>query len=650
MDILMANAFDEVFQETVIAPPVAQDTITTPTGEGNAFDTVFDQAPPPIPAPPKTLGGRLQERGGTIIEEAKKGFGLESITSPDVNIPHLGRLRGFRAKNRITGQVLAGLGDIAGEGLKAVASAVTPEAVKETAKDFLKDVGSGVDFIMSAPEEQLEGGEIATKRGLESLQGGFETYQELKSQNPEIAKDIESFFNIALNFPVAFGAKTVGKETFDIVGDVANIAGKKTVQQLDNQIEQEVKRGILKGIKPSGVGKTTFQQRKKFTDKSRNAVENIIAEKNNLRFIDDDGLEILGKIPENLDEMSQSISQTKASVFSDINKKLTLAGQAEVKGSVNGLLDNLNKMKNNGTFQRLAPDNIRNRVDELITKYEGFKDVGLDVAEIQNDIAFINKGTDAFWKNPTFESSKIASLEEAVARDLRKSLDDAVSSVTDGSVQDLKNAYGSLSTIEKDVANAFLREAKGRGGGIISEFGNVFSSTAALQGILTARPSLTLAAGLGKIAVDINKLSKSSDNLVKKMFKNVDELITKRDNAGFNPKSKLGGNLKGRISRAEREGFESEAQKSIVELGQAPTRPTVTERGFQLTPQETAPLSIPPKRPFQRGAVPIEPKTPIGKLTGDPLIDSKIDIALSTPPALRTAEQKLVIDLIKRKK
>lgn len=98
---------------------------------------------------------------------------------------------------RAGGQVMAGVGDIAGEAAKGLYRTVTPEPVQKG----LATVG---ESILDTEIGQM---------GLKALQAGGEAYGKFKEAYPELAKDIEAATNIAMNAPMVKSLKDVGMAT-----------------------------------------------------------------------------------------------------------------------------------------------------------------------------------------------------------------------------------------------------------------------------------------------------------------------------------------------------------------------------------------------------------------------------------------------------
>jgi hypothetical protein len=571
-----------VFEDALKGQPLAvkEELPTLPVDETTPIDDIFQQAlgeidTPTEVAPEQTFTERIVGRGQERLEK------LEGIESPF--------LTESQRQLRVAGQAIGFAEDIIGESVKSIFKNVLPESLQESIKANISNV-LNTDI-----------GQVA----IGALKSGVETYQAFKADNPETAKDIESVMNVAAFIPVTKFGKPVIKESFDIVSDVTRLGTtplKTTVKQLDNQILARVKNDIAKAIKPAMKGKTTFKLRERYFKNARKAVEEVISNKNKLKLADDAGDIVSGELPKNLRQFSEAISQTKDDIFNQFDTLARMAGEKSAVVDTKKVIFELENLANNGTLQRLNK-NLAQYAQSLADNYRAFGE--LSPLDAQRDIKFLNEGLQAFYQNPSIDSSGKAFVDSLAANHLRKSLDKSIIKATNSRYQDLKNSYGALKAIETDVNKAFFREAKKGTKGLIDP-ANVLSSTLALEGILGANKSLTAAALGGRIVAGITAKFRDPDRLVRKMFQSVESLRNKSLDAGFNPKSKLGNAIKTRA-------IKSRQAKAVV-------------------PDEAAPK--------------IDTKE---FLTGNPKLDNELGVALSTPPFLRTAEQKLLVEMIQRR-
>jgi hypothetical protein len=124
-----------------------------------------------------------------------------------------------------------------------------------------------------------------------------------------------------------------------------------------------------------------------------------------------------------------------------------------------------------------------------------------------------------------------------IANNLRKGLDSSIESLTSPGYQTLKNKYGALKTIERDVNRRAIVDARKNVKGLI-DFSDIFSGSQVFNGIVTMNPAV---AGQGMAAKAIASLYKHYNNpnaIVKRMFTKTENMMKSQPPAPF--KSPLG--------------------------------------------------------------------------------------------------------------
>jgi hypothetical protein len=110
--------------------------------------------------------------------------------------------------------------------------------------------------------------------------------------------------------------------------------------------------------------------------------------------------------------------------------------------------------------------------------------------DAQRAIQNLNESLKAFYKNPTYEVVGNAGLDALVANQLRSGLDRTIESATGPGYQALKNQYGALRSIEKDVVHRSIVDARqAAGGGLLGRLGDIASGEEVIRGVLTLNPS-----------------------------------------------------------------------------------------------------------------------------------------------------------------
>ena len=110
---------------------------------------------------------------------------------------------------------------------------------------------------------------------------------------------------------------------------------------------------------------------------------------------------------------------------------------------------------------------------------------------------------------------------------MRRSLDNAIENATGAGYSDLKKAYGSLKSIERDVNRRSVVDARKNTKGLI-DFTDVFTHTTAVHGILSLNPAIVGASVAGKGTKMLYKLKTDPNRIVKNMFTETEKLMKKK--------------------------------------------------------------------------------------------------------------------------
>jgi hypothetical protein len=306
------------------------------------------------------------------------------------------------------------------------------------------------------------------------------------------------------------------------------IAG-RTPKPVDIQLNNIIDRGISKGIRPSVEGKRTFTQASKYNDRAREAVKTIISNKNNLQLVDETG-QLTAKLPETLQQFSQAIDQTKRAIFHDYDEIVNATGKIGAKADLKPIVSELRNIVDDEVVNTVKPE-ISNYAR---TRMEAFERKGeFTPTQAQDAISHLNQSLEAFYKNPTYENASKASIDSMIANRLRKQLDDAIEGLEGSGYQQLKNKYGSLKAIERDVNRRAIVDARKNMKGLI-DFSDIFSGSEVVRGILSMNPS-TIASGMtAKAIASIYRHMNNPNTIVKNMFSNVDKIMSKA-NMGASP-------------------------------------------------------------------------------------------------------------------
>lgn len=439
-----------------------------------------------------------QEKG--FFTRVGEDIGKRWQNIKDIDAPTYGQ-----ASLRGAGQI-AGMGnDIIGQGLVSAYKTIVPDVAQEA-------IASGAKKVFSTPLVQ------GAVKGVTEAYGGF------KEENPNLARDMEAVANIGMFVPAAKGIGMAGKESVNIVKDVAASAGKTAVQQINDTI----RRGVEKSIRPTVVGKHNATQIRQYYDRATNAVQSIVANRKNLALTNADGMVVTGELPKTLNQFSEAIDQTKKVIFQQYDDLAKQAGEEGAKVNLNPLVRELTKAASDPVMNDLYPTvsaYIAQRATTLAER--GFYTAG----QAQDAVKLLNKSLEAFYKNPSFETASRASVDAMVVNNLRNSLDSVIERATGAGYQELKNAYGSLKSIEKEVAHRAIVDARKNVKGLL-DFTDIFTGGELIAGLATMSPAMMVKAGAQKAIKEYFKRINNPNYIVRGMFDDVDALL-KREAKGF---------------------------------------------------------------------------------------------------------------------
>ena len=295
---------------------------------------------------------------------------------------------------------------------------------------------------------------------------------------------------------------------------------------LNNMLNRVVKRGFEKGIKPTGVLKTRKLIQAEAADQAA-AVEAIIKGKDSLKFKDEFGDITQGKVPKDLDTLSQAIEQKKLTTFEAYNAKQLEVGKAGIEIPLDTTAAALEAFANDPVIQNHTPKAAvyANNMVEILKKQKAYSP-----GDAQKAMTILNQSIEAYKKNPTAENASIAGADAIQANHLRQRLNTIVDEMADSGpgYSKLKKEFGAVKSIEKAVNNR-LRKYNQQSGKSALNFYEVFSASDLVQGILTGSPVVAAKGiGLHTIASAIRK-AKDPNRAVKTMFQDAERIVNKME-------------------------------------------------------------------------------------------------------------------------
>ncbi len=274
--------------------------------------------------------------------------------------------------------------------------------------------------------------------------------------------------------------------------------------EASNQIISDL---YQKGVRPTVVGKSTGNQLDSSLTKQVQAVHAIVENKPNLKILDTNG-EPTGKVPQNLHQFTQAIDQTKDSIFKKYNALQKSAGEKGAVLDLKPVASELKTVSNDKVLKDLHPEVVK----YANSRASAFNKRGTYTTDqAQSAIKTLNGSLEAFYKNPSYDNASKASVDSLIVNKMRSGLDDAITGVKakGPKYQDLKNKYGALASIQKDVTHRQIVDARKNPVGLFSGIANIASGAELIRGLATMNPA-DIAFSLGSKGV--SKLIEHQNN------------------------------------------------------------------------------------------------------------------------------------------
>lgn len=438
----------------------------------------------PQPQPPGGLVNRiwnnLSQRGQALREEITKP-GQSPITA------------GFKA----TAQAFGGIGDVLSETAKAVP--ILGKAV-EKGEEVIGKGFTGLTERLS--QTRLFREAAGSPEGL----GKVEEVLKILGAGGEIAGNI-------------LAAEGVRASTAKLIQETSSIV-KSLVTKSEANIEKNILKSFEKGVKPNLPGKTTPTQLKNYREDVITAAKTIKGNRENLRLTDEVEGTISGELPKSLQQLSEAIEQTKKSVFTQYDDLAKQAGEAGVKVELESIGSELDTVINSKSLGITNPNAIKYAKalkERLISTGQ------LNTTTAQDVIQNYNNSLQAFYKNPSYDATSQVAIDAMVANRLRESIDKGITELTGQKYQTLKNQYGSLKAIERDVIKASLRDARRNIKGLI-DFTDVFSGGQIVSGIVNLNPGQIASGAVQKAIAEYIKFLNNPNRAIERMFGAVEKL------------------------------------------------------------------------------------------------------------------------------
>ena len=308
------------------------------------------------------------------------------------------------------------------------------------------------------------------------------TASELAKKYPKQARDIQNIVDITSLGYAPKVSGVISKEAKAIGFDIAQ-GTRVVLNSSEEAVQADIVNLFQKSIKPTA--KKTLAQGQRYENDVLNALKTIKANADNLNVEDVTG-ELVSRTPQTLNELSQSLDQTKRLVFNQYDELAKQAGTGGAVVDARPIADELVQVAQNKALQITNPELIK-YAETWAERLRGFGQI--DTQTAQEVVKNLNNSLTAFYKNPTYESATKVAIDAGIVNNFRKALDDAIEGATGLEYQALKNQYASLKAIENDVVRASMRDARKNAKGLL-DYTDIFTSGQMIGGILSLNPAM----------------------------------------------------------------------------------------------------------------------------------------------------------------
>jgi len=328
-----------------------------------------------------------------------------------------------------------------------------------------------------------------------------EKASQIPGMTPEIHKSLGDIVNTAQLLggekvapsadTVKTGFKAVGQDITAGTNKVVDTAGKvmekitvpKEIEPLDaNKVTDLYNRAI----RPTVAGKSTAGQIAKANTNVISGLSAIAENKASFSFTDANGEITAGAAPKTVDQLTQSIAQTKNSIFKQYDALAKQAGEKGVSVNAPSIAIELQPVINSKSLAIANPSAVEYAKALQIR----LNDAGaIDAQTAQDVIQHYNDSLKAFYRNPSYETASSASIDALIANKFRVALDDGIINATGEQYQALKTKYGALSAMEKDVAHRNIVWGRQNPVGLVSGLSNIGSGVELVRFLVGLHPA-----------------------------------------------------------------------------------------------------------------------------------------------------------------
>ena len=318
-------------------------------------------------------------------------------------------------------------------------------------------------------------------------------------------------------------------------GFISNKLANLPKTQQDN-IRKEAAQYIEKSIKPTVKGKQSQVAYDKFIDDTLDVTDWMSKNKSVLQYTDDAWETVTWKLPTNLRETSDALSNMKKYIYDQYNSIAQDAWDAWAKVNLNKLYDKLDDLANNNAVN-LANPWLKNAIESYKNQLLQYSDDlgNITIQEAQDTMQYYNKILDAYFKNPwamatdTSKNIVVANLKRWLADAVDDSMDDVLNawinkwSTASQQYKDWKLLYSKIKSIEDEVSKRALVEARKNTKGLSTDIIDALAWGNLIEWVLTQNPTWLLKWAVMKWINAYNKYLNSPDTQIRNLFNLVEK-------------------------------------------------------------------------------------------------------------------------------
>jgi hypothetical protein len=214
-------------------------------------------------------------------------------------------------------------------------------------------------------------------------------------------------------------------------------------------------------------------------------------------------------------QFSEAIDQSEQTLFEQWNPMTQRAGDAGLRIDLAPVAAELRELAKQPKVALVNPQ-VVSQLERFATDYETAGAV--TPLEAQQIVTGINARLKNFYAKGEAASGAPSEVLEPVARLLRKQLDEGIEGAIGPGWQELRDRYGALRSLDKDVTKAAERLAN-KPSSFMGKAGNFLASREFAHALITLNPAAMARAIGTKGAVELHKMMNDPNLMIERMFR-----------------------------------------------------------------------------------------------------------------------------------